>query len=130
MAESVRYEVDGWGVGELWLDGAMLLWHELPRPRGSDVGVHLHHSLAERIAAHFAGERDSFGDVELDLEGYTAFQQAVVATRRIDGGEILTRSRLDEVAAKMDEKFVDKFLEALEPLRLVKGVAESINPTE
>ena len=25
------YEADGWGVGEVWLDGARLVWHELPR---------------------------------------------------------------------------------------------------
>jgi methylated-DNA-[protein]-cysteine S-methyltransferase len=99
MAESVRYEVDGWGVGELWLDGAMLLWHELPRPRGGDVGVHLHHSLAERIAAHFAGERDSFGDVELDLDGYTAFQRAVVETLRgVPWGEVVTYGELAALA--------------------------------
>src|SRR6266567_2510265 len=99
MAESVRYEVDGWGVGELWLDGAMLLWHELPRPRGSDVGVHLHHSLAERIAAHFAGERDSFSDVELDLDGYTAFQRAVVETlQRVPWGEVVTYGELAALA--------------------------------
>src|SRR5213592_202165 len=99
MAESVRYEVDGWGVGELWLDGAMLLWHELPRPRGSDLGVHLHHSLAERIAAHFAGERDSFSDVELDLDGYTAFQRAVVETlQRVPWGEVVTYGELAALA--------------------------------
>src|SRR5215210_7905520 len=25
------YEVPGWGVGELWLDDSMLVYHELPR---------------------------------------------------------------------------------------------------
>lgn len=96
MAQSVRYEVDGWGVGELWLDGENLLWHELPRPRGeSDGGVHLHHLLAKRVAAHFGGERDSFEDVELDLEGHTAFQQAVVETlRRVPWGEVVTYGEL------------------------------------
>jgi methylated-DNA-[protein]-cysteine S-methyltransferase len=96
MARSVRYEVDGWGVGELWLDGETLLWHELPRPRGEgDVGVHLHHVLAERVVAHFGGGRDSFEDVELDLEGYTAFQQAVVGTlRRVPFGEVVTYGEL------------------------------------
>lgn len=29
----VAYSVDGWGEGELWLDGVTLLWHELPQPR-------------------------------------------------------------------------------------------------
>jgi O-6-methylguanine DNA methyltransferase len=32
----VRYEADGWGVGELCTDGRRVLWHELPRAaRGS-----------------------------------------------------------------------------------------------
>jgi methylated-DNA-[protein]-cysteine S-methyltransferase len=33
---SVRYRADGWGVGELWLDGARVVHHELPRPPRSD----------------------------------------------------------------------------------------------
>jgi methylated-DNA-[protein]-cysteine S-methyltransferase len=28
----LRYEADGWGVGELWTDRRRVLWHELPRP--------------------------------------------------------------------------------------------------
>lgn len=28
----VSYAVDDWGVGEVWLDGRKLVWHELPRP--------------------------------------------------------------------------------------------------
>lgn len=30
----VVYEAEGWGEGELWFDGSLLVWHELPRPRG------------------------------------------------------------------------------------------------
>jgi methylated-DNA-[protein]-cysteine S-methyltransferase len=26
----VAYEVEGWGVGELWLEGGRVVWHELP----------------------------------------------------------------------------------------------------
>jgi len=29
----VSYAAEGWGVGEVWHDGATLVWHELPRPR-------------------------------------------------------------------------------------------------
>ena len=28
----VAYEADGWGVGELWLEGDVVVWHELPNP--------------------------------------------------------------------------------------------------
>jgi O-6-methylguanine DNA methyltransferase len=30
----VRYEVEGWGVGELWTSGRRVVWHESPRPGG------------------------------------------------------------------------------------------------
>ena len=98
MAVSVRYEVEGWGVGELWLDGETLLAHELPRPPG-DVGVHLHLPVAARLAAHFGGARDSFADIRLDLEGATPFQQAVVAAlRRVPYGEVVTYGELAALA--------------------------------
>ena len=29
----VSYAAEGWGVGEVWHDGARLVWHELPRLR-------------------------------------------------------------------------------------------------
>jgi O-6-methylguanine DNA methyltransferase len=29
---SASYSVDGWGVGEVWLEGPALAWHELPQP--------------------------------------------------------------------------------------------------
>jgi methylated-DNA-[protein]-cysteine S-methyltransferase len=28
----VSYEAEGWGIGEIWVDGETLVWHELPRP--------------------------------------------------------------------------------------------------
>ena len=34
----VAYEADGWGEGELWFAGSVLVWHELPRPRPADTG--------------------------------------------------------------------------------------------
>jgi O-6-methylguanine DNA methyltransferase len=32
----VSYAAEGWGVGEVWHEGARLVWHELPRPRAVD----------------------------------------------------------------------------------------------
>ena len=68
----VAYEVEGWGVGELWLEGQRVLWHDLPFPRATapnaDGG-----ELVERIRAYFAGRPDSFDDVDLDLEYETPF---------------------------------------------------------
>jgi methylated-DNA-[protein]-cysteine S-methyltransferase len=62
----VTYEAEGWGVGELWLDGVRLLWHELPRPGrvGADGAGG---KLAERFRGYLAGEPDDFADVELEL---------------------------------------------------------------
>jgi O6-methylguanine-DNA--protein-cysteine methyltransferase len=73
-------------VGEVWLEGERLLWHELPRPAPSHSADR--HPLVERFVRFFAGDRDDFLDVELDLEDTTPFQQAVVAAmRRIQYGQ-------------------------------------------
>jgi methylated-DNA-[protein]-cysteine S-methyltransferase len=83
-------------VGELWLDGDVLVGHELPRPHveGGRGG-----GLADRFAAYFAGERTSFDDVELDLDGGTLFQQALVAAARsVPYGETVTYGELAALA--------------------------------
>jgi methylated-DNA-[protein]-cysteine S-methyltransferase len=93
----VSYEVDGWGVGELWLDGERLLLHELPRPGAGEDSAG--HPLAARIAAYFEGGRDDFLDVELDLEGATAFERAVTAAlRHVPAGETVTYGELAALA--------------------------------
>ena len=92
MAVSVRYEVAGWGVGELWLDGETLLAHDLPRPGNAEGESH---PLAERMRSYFVGGRESFADVEIDLDGVTPFQYAVVeAMRRVPWGEVVTYGEL------------------------------------
>lgn len=84
-------------MGEAWLEGERLLWHELPRP-GPAVGGD-GHRLTERFARFFAGEPDDFLDVELDLEDATPFQQAVVAAmRRIPYGETASYADVAELA--------------------------------
>ncbi len=90
----VAYQADGWGVGELVFVDGVLAWHELPSPGGSPAGEH---PLAERLRDYFRGERDSFGDVELDLGWCTDFQRAALAAMRsIPYGETATYG---EVAA-------------------------------
>jgi methylated-DNA-[protein]-cysteine S-methyltransferase len=55
--------------------------------------------IAERFAAYFAGERRSFDDVELDLDGATLFQQALTAAlRSIPYGEAVTYGELAALA--------------------------------
>ena len=73
----VAYEADGWGVGELWLDGARLLQHELPADPALVAGSRDAQSdLAARFRDYFRGGRDDFADVELDLDWTTPFQRA------------------------------------------------------
>jgi methylated-DNA-[protein]-cysteine S-methyltransferase len=84
-------------VGELWLDGERLLWHELPAARAE--GDDERHPLGERLRAFFAGEAVGFDDVELDLEWCTPFQLAVAeALRRVPRGEVVTYGELAALA--------------------------------
>ena len=101
MAESVRYDVEGWGVGELWLDGATLLWHELPSGTGTGTGASPRPSnqLVARLCSYFNGGQESFADVRIDLDGYTDFQRAVVETlRNVPWGEVVTYGELAALA--------------------------------
>jgi methylated-DNA-[protein]-cysteine S-methyltransferase len=97
--QAMQYEVEGWGVGELYLGDDRLLWHELPAPRRS--GENDMHPLAERFRAYFAGERDDFADVELDLEWATPFQRAIADTlRAVPYGEVVTYGELAALAGR------------------------------
>lgn len=88
----VLYEADGFGVGELLVEGEILLWHELPRPGLEPAGDH---PLARRLMRYFSGARDDFADVALDLEWCTPFQRAVVeALRGVRRGETVTYGEL------------------------------------
>jgi methylated-DNA-[protein]-cysteine S-methyltransferase len=96
-ADRAEYEVEGWGVGEVWLDGARLLWHELPKPGLAAGGAS--NPLAQRFAAYFGGSRDEFLDVDLELDDPTPFQRAVLETlRRIPYGETVTYGELAALA--------------------------------
>jgi methylated-DNA-[protein]-cysteine S-methyltransferase len=93
----LAYTSPGWGVGEVWLEGERLLWHELPRPGPAVDGDR--HRLTQRFARFFAGEPDDFLDVLLDLEDMTPFQQAVVAAmRRIPYGQTASYADVAELA--------------------------------
>ena len=119
----LRYEAEEWGTGELWLEGTRLLWHELPRPthdphpgwgpnpppsrstvpgKGASIGngsaPKVEH-LVHRLEAYFRGEPVSFVDVDIDDEGWTAFQADVAsALRQVPYGEVLSYSDLARAA--------------------------------
>jgi methylated-DNA-[protein]-cysteine S-methyltransferase len=94
----LAYEVPGWGVGEVWLDGDVVLALDHPAARPSSARREPH-PLVDRVLAYFRGEQDEFRDVEIDLEGATAFQRAVVeAARRVPYGETVTYGELADLA--------------------------------
>ena len=98
-ATHVSYEAEGWGVGELWLEGDLLLQHELPRPAVAERGVG--HELADRFRRWFAGEADDFLDVALDLDGATEFELALTESlRRVPRGEVVTYAELAALAGR------------------------------
>jgi methylated-DNA-[protein]-cysteine S-methyltransferase len=94
----VAYEVDGWGVGELWLEDGVVVWHELPHPSrpGRKLGSN---ALVERLRAYFEGEDVSFGDVPVDLEHETPFLESCArALREVPRGEVVTYGELAALA--------------------------------
>jgi methylated-DNA-[protein]-cysteine S-methyltransferase len=95
----VAYEVEGWGVGELWLEGSRVVWHELPHagPKAQVTDCYL--ELVERLRAFFAGAEVSFDDVEVDLEYETPFlERCARALRAVPRGEVVTYGELAALA--------------------------------
>lgn len=94
----LAYDVPGWGVGEAWLEGGRLLYHEHPRA-GHSPPDSAHHPLLERFRAYFRGERVTFDDVAIDLDWATPFQLAVAETlRAVPYGEVVTYGELAALA--------------------------------
>jgi methylated-DNA-[protein]-cysteine S-methyltransferase len=93
----LSYEVQGWGVGEIWLDGEVVVNHELPH--AGELTSPSVHPLVERVQRYFSGEPVSFGDVTLDLSWTTPFNAAVTETlRAIPHGEVVTYGELAALA--------------------------------
>ena len=93
----MRYAAEGWGVGELVFDGETLVHSEAPSP--SNRLVPGEDRLGARLRRYFAGARDDFLDVELDLDGATPFQRAVCdALRAVPYGETVTYGELAALA--------------------------------
>jgi methylated-DNA-[protein]-cysteine S-methyltransferase len=97
--ELTRYEVPGWGVGELWLEDELVLAHDFAfgavdgERDGDEPG------LVTRIRAFFDGEEMRFDDVELDLTAFTPFQRSVAETlRAVPRGEVVTYAELAALA--------------------------------
>jgi methylated-DNA-[protein]-cysteine S-methyltransferase len=95
----VRYEAEGWGLGELVLDGDRVLHSELPRPHpGRPEGDH---PLVARLQRYFAGEPEDFADVEVELGEETSFGRAMAEQmRRIPWGEVVSYGELALLAGR------------------------------
>jgi methylated-DNA-[protein]-cysteine S-methyltransferase len=94
------YEAPGWGAGEAWLVEGRLVESVHPRaglsPRGGDD-----HPLGSRLRDWFAGSRDDFLDVALELDWCTPLQRALVdALRRVPYGEVVTYGELAALAGR------------------------------
>ena len=122
VARRVRYEIEGWGVGELWLGDGAVLAHELASPaRGgseaplgganppertlteeaSHAGADFVPNLVQRFRSHLAGDRSDYGDVPLDLSWCTPFQRALAqALRAVPWGEVVTYGELSAYAGR------------------------------
>ena len=123
------YEIDGWGVGELWIgDGAVVVAHDPPvpevtmagaamaptRPRGTPGvptetlaresprrGNGFVPDLLQRLDRYFAGEQVSFTDVPLDEDWATPFQAALArALREVPWGEVVSYGELSALAGR------------------------------
>ena len=95
----IRYAAPGWGVGELWRDGGLIVWHELPRAEEpvEDDGD----PLGDRLRRYFTGEPVSFEDVEVELESPTPFRLALAETlRSVPRGEVVTYGELAALAGR------------------------------
>ena len=114
----VSYEIDGWGTGELVVDGGLVVWHESPWPRArflkspSRTPAHpgLGHGVSRkpstngnsfvaeviaRLRAYFDGDRDALEGVPVDLEHETPFlTRCAEELRAIPPGEVVTSGAL------------------------------------
>ncbi|MBA3475259.1 MAG: methylated-DNA--[protein]-cysteine S-methyltransferase [Actinobacteria bacterium] len=124
------YEVDGWGVGELWIgDGRVVVAHDppsaaasipatAPRPETAPKGTPgaptetlamksrreengLVPELVQRLHRYFAGEPVSFADVPLDEEWGSPFRAALAgALRSVPWGQTVSYGELSARAGR------------------------------
>ena len=108
-----RYAVPGWGVGELWRRGDVVLAHDFHFGPLSDTvsdteltalgPVREGHGdeLIGRFRAYLRGEDVSFADVALDVTWATPFQRALVdALRAVPRGEVVSYGELAALAGR------------------------------
>src|SRR5712691_1699814 len=110
--ERTRYEVAGWGVGELWTKGGVVVAHEfdfggpsssrpldggaLPESDGLEPA-----GLVRCVRAFLAGEDVPLAKVPLDLDWCTEFQRAVLTVlRELPRGDVVSYGELAALAGR------------------------------
>ena len=118
----VTYEAEGWGVGELVVDDARVVWHELPWPRPdatedpsrTPARPGLGHGVSRKglrgsngfvaevvqlLQAYFAGEHAPLETVPVDLHYETPFfERCATALRAVPRGEVVSYGELAALA--------------------------------
>ena len=99
------YEVDGWGVGEVWTRGDVVVQHVLAsyglEGRAAPGTPRLVAELCRRFSRHLGGRAVAYEDVLLDLEWATPFQQALAAAlRAVPWGEVVSYGELAALAGR------------------------------
>jgi methylated-DNA-[protein]-cysteine S-methyltransferase len=118
------YVVEGWGEGELWTAGAVVLEHSFAwsgvrsghvragRPEGAPespsesvadegarLGADFGSEVERRLRRLLAGEDEDLADIGLDLDWCTPFQRAAIETlRTVPRGEVVTYGELAALA--------------------------------
>jgi methylated-DNA-[protein]-cysteine S-methyltransferase len=98
------YEVPGWGVGEVWARGDVLVQHELPSEALRSEATRsagFVPDLCRRFAEHLAGVTTSYADVVIDLDWATPLQRSfAAAARTIPWGEVASYGELAALAGR------------------------------
>lgn len=103
----VRYEAPTWGIGEVWLDGDVVVWSELPRNRArgpnEETGLRdvseRYVRLVRRLQRFFAGAAETLIDVPLALEdGF--YGDCARALQAVPRGEVVTYGELAALAGR------------------------------
>lgn len=102
------YEAPGFGVGEVWTGGGVIVQHELASESlrlGGDEAPESETSpvpdLCRRIVSHLAGAPTSYDDVPIDLDWATALQRDLAtAVRAVPWGEVVSYGELAALAGR------------------------------
>ena len=100
VVTQVAYEVEGWGVGELWLEGERVVWHELPFPRAPGARTGLYWPLVERLRRVLRRRRRTRSRTSISTSSTRRRSSSAARSelRAIPRGEVVTYGELAALA--------------------------------